>query len=280
MSFSTCLRGGQQDMFRPRWSDEDYRLPSSFCIPALKKRSDVSSLVVHASELKHYLLYLPNVVRRKDIPRLVPELVAERLAMDDETERLIDEAERRVVKNDTPVYKLSAVRPNIRRADRGYRSFWYQLPKLAHRHCPALCIPRVNGIDLPCLYIGDDRRIVVDANFTTIWADVRGAALPFWCYFNSLWFKCLAESAGTVMGGGALKLEANTIRKLPVPDYSKEQLGLLGDLARELIGRAIISDGDQDRIDDLVLAPFGARLKSIKANLKKLLNTLQSNRGA
>lgn len=277
--FFYLAQGKKHDTFRPRWSDEDYRLPSSICIPALKKRSDASSLVVNASELKNYLLYLPNTVRRKDIPLLVPELIAERFTMDDETERLIDEAEKRVVKNDIPVYELSAVRPNIRRVDNGYKGFWYQLPKLARRHCPELCIPRVNGIDLSCLYIGDDRRIVVDANFTTIWADVCGASLPFWCYFNSLWFKSIAESAGTVMGGGALKLEANTIRKLPVPNYSKEQLVLLGDLAKELIERAIISDGDQERIDDLVLAPFGAMSKSIKANLKKLLNTLQSNRG-
>lgn len=279
--FFYLAQGKKRGSYRPRWSDIDYRLPSSICIPALKKRSDVSSLVVKAGELKNYLLYAPNSVRRKDVHRLIPELIGERTVMDDETERLIDEAEIRVVKNGIPVYELSAVRPNIRRDDRGYKGFWYQLPRLARRHCPELCIPRVNGSDLSCLYIGVDRRVVVDANFTTIWADVGGAAaLPFWCYFNSLWFKCLAESAGTVMGGGALKLEANTIRKFPVPNYSKDQFGLLGDLARELIDRAVISDDDQERIDDLVLAPLGAGRKSIIARLKKLLDNLQSNRGA
>ena len=277
--FFYLAQGKKRDTYRPRWSEVDYRLPSAICIPALKKRSDTASLVVNACDLKNYLLYLPNVVRRKDVPLLLPELITKSLAIDDETERLIDEAERRVVKNNIPVYELSAVRPNIRRVNQWYKGFWYQLPKLARRHCPELCIPRVNGIDLSCLYIAQDRRIVVDANFTTIWSDVGGASLPFWCYFNSLWFKCLAESAGTVMGGGALKLEANTIRKLPVPNYSKKQLGLLGDLAKELIGRAIISDGDQRRIDDLVLAPFGAERKLLYANLKKLLNALQSNRG-
>ena len=47
------------------------------------------------------------------------------------------------------------------------------LPKLQRRHQPELCISRLCGKEVECLYIDNDDcsndRIVVDANFITLW---------------------------------------------------------------------------------------------------------------
>lgn len=118
--------------------------------------------------------------------------------------------------------ELSAVITNIRQADSGHPDrpprFWYQLPALTPRHTGALCVPRINhGHPLPILNCGG---VVIDANFSTFWPSGDAAAASasaLLAVLQSTWALAAMEASGTVLGGGALKIEATQLRRLPLP---------------------------------------------------------------
>jgi len=134
------------------------------------------------------------------------------------------------------IYDLSAVRTNILKVNHRIKRYWYMLPKLRERHLPDLFIPRINGSH-PKTMMNKGRRAVVDANFSTIWTDSKSQidAFAVLAILNSSWIQAAMELSGTVMGGGALKLEAAHIRKLPIPIFAPDQLLLLSELGRKLV---------------------------------------------
>jgi Putative RNA methylase family UPF0020 len=156
--------------------------------------------------------------------------------------------------------ELSAVRTNVRAAAQdGSRgaAFWYQLPPLAPRHRPAILVARVNG-RAPIAYRNSG--LIVDANFSTLWPRSRTAvdARAMLALLSSTWVAAFLELIGTVMGGGALKIEATHFRQLLVPapdDVASRELTRLGQA---------LSDGDDIKatiaaIDDITLGLLGAR---------------------
>lgn len=129
--------------------------------------------------------------------------------------------------------ELSAVRTNVRlpRDTRVIPRFWYMLPEFAPRHLPAVFIPRINH-NLPWVESNLDPPVLIDANFATLrvsfgnWTRYALKAL-----LNSVWCRVAMEALGTPMGGGALKLEATHLRRLPVPalsDSEKDELDSVG----------------------------------------------------
>lgn len=120
----------------------------------------------------------------------------------------------------TPRYipDLSAVAPNAREGDTNRPArFWYQLPPLAPRHVGRLFVPRINH-GHPNFSENRDE-IVIDANFTTLWP-VDAAAVPaeaMLALLGTSWALVAMEAMGTVLGGGALKLEATHLRRMPLP---------------------------------------------------------------
>lgn len=119
------------------------------------------------------------------------------------------------------VPELSAVVTNVRRADpsRPERPprFWYQLPPLAARHTGVLFMARINHghpVATPTPH-----RVVIDANFSTFWPQEGALSTPaLLALLSSTWSRAAMESSGTVLGGGALKIEATQLRRLPLPD--------------------------------------------------------------
>ena len=151
--------------------------------------------------------------------------------------------------------ELSAVKPNIRTT--GQIRHWYMLPVLAKRHLPQLCVSRVNNKSTRCLLIADG--IVVDANFSTLWTEPRNdrAIYSLLALMNSSWVQACLELIATVMGGGALKVEASHLRALPLPMPSDNLISTLYGLGERLathdtknseeillqIDRVVLSDG-------------------------------------
>lgn len=124
--------------------------------------------------------------------------------------------------------EMSAVRTNVN-AQAG--RFWYHLPPLVERHRPDLFVARVNHLT-PTVWLNLDREVVIDANFATIWLTPR-AQLDVYAVLallNSQWARTVMELTGTVMGGGALKFEANHLRRLPVPLVDSEGQRRLSEL--------------------------------------------------
>lgn len=151
--------------------------------------------------------------------------------------------------------ELSAVVTNGRCADpakpgRAPR-FWYQLPPLAPRHTGNLFIARV-CYRHPAVF-GNPRRNVIDANFSTLWRHVGKPGLPaaaLLAVLSSSWAVATMELTGTVLGGGALKIEATQLRRLPLP---APVMAISADLER--LGEAAyngLGPVDQEEVDRLI----------------------------
>jgi hypothetical protein len=127
--------------------------------------------------------------------------------------------------------ELTAVRTNARPARYGNRPvtprFWYMLPELARRHCPDAFVPRVNQLT-PQTVMNRGEPIAIDANFATLWSDdPRWTPDAICALLRSTWARACMEAVGTPMGGGALKLEATQIRRLPMPELDDCEIARL-----------------------------------------------------
>ena len=132
------------------------------------------------------------------------------------------------------VWELTAVSPNIRPAVRGMPPrYWYMLPDFAPRHFPDILLARVNS-STPTAYLNQARQCLIDANFSTMWTlpHSKWNAASLLAFMNSVWAQAVIETSGAVMGGGALKVEAAHLRRLPVPVFDEDdlcKLSLYGD---------------------------------------------------
>lgn len=139
-----------------------------------------------------------------------------------------------------PVSELSAVRTNVRPARRGSPPrFWYMLPDFMPRHLPQAFVPRIIHTT-PCVYANLEPPILIDANFSTFWTESEDwSAAGLAALLNSSWCRAVMEAAGTPLGGGALKLEAVHLRKMPVPHLGPESIAHLNAAGRHVSeGRA------------------------------------------
>lgn len=173
--------------------------------------------------------------------------------------------------------QLSAVRTNTRSTHpndlNSIPRFWYMLPPFTSRHRPDLFVARVNS-GHPKTILNAPERALIDANFSTLWVDNSGQAdsLALLALLNSSWCIAAMELTGSVMGGGALKLEATHIRRLPIPELDAVQIGRLSDLGGRLVStndaEGIRHDIDTLMIDALVgstqLAKKRLQLNDIK----------------
>ena len=151
--------------------------------------------------------------------------------------------------------ELSAVVTNGRRANPTKPSraprFWYQLPPLAPRHTGNLLIARV-CYRHPKVF-SNPRSNVIDANFSTLWRNEDKPGLPaaaLLALLRSSWAVATMELTGTVLGGGALKIEATQLRRLPLP---AAVMTISADL--ELLGQAAYNEAgslDQEEVDRLI----------------------------
>jgi len=156
---------------------------------------------------------------------------------------------------------LSAVRTNVRHGvldQLRSAAFWYQLPPLAPRHMPAILLARVNG-GSPAAYVNPGSALVIDANFSTLWPSRPDALDPeaMLALLSSSWVAAFLELTGTVMGGGALKIEATHLRRLlvPAPDEATRRR-----LSR--LGTRLLAGGNNEvaraAIDEIALGIIGA----------------------
>jgi hypothetical protein len=103
--------------------------------------------------------------------------------------------------------------------------------------------------------LGNPRSIVIDANFSTLWRHEDKPGLPvaaLLALLRSSWAVATMELTGTILGGGALKIEATQLRRLPLPAAA---MTISADLA--LLGQAAYHEAgpvDQEEVDRLIWA--------------------------
>lgn len=134
---------------------------------------------------------------------------------------------------------LSAVAPNRRwptprsASSRAPVRGWYSLT-LRPRHTGDVFVPRVVASTITA-YLNDvSAPAYVDANFSTLTCAVSLDPFVVFALLNSAYARAYAELLGSPLGGGALKLEAEHLRRLMFPAIAPETLGLIGRLGRAL----------------------------------------------
>ncbi|TXH00731.1 MAG: SAM-dependent methyltransferase [Rhodocyclaceae bacterium] len=237
--------------------------PADIALPAIRKQGDLpSGFVVEPETAPGRVLDL----RRHALPEDIRFAGASAASAYDE----IPEGLARIVRTAAHfpfgdegepkrIWELSAVAPNIRKGkpDEGTPPrFWYMLPDFARRHMPDLLMPRINT-GSPRAWLNKDARCVIDANFATLWTDGPGPDKhALLALLNSAWTAATLEYSAAVMGGGALKVEAAHLRRLPVPPMDAEIISRLSAfgkrLARAKTAKTI--DGLLEKIDRTVIS--------------------------
>jgi methylase of polypeptide subunit release factors len=215
-------------------------VPLTIAKPVLRRQSELpSGFAIRPSTLTGWALDLRRHVLPEDM--CVGDLVSASYdEMPSALADLVRTASRANFGTDAKplrVWELTAVAPNIRKASRGFpQRYWYMLPDFAHRHWPNVLLARVNG-GTPKAYLNEGRECLVDANFSSLWTQStsKWTSSALLAFLNSGWAQALIECSGAVMGGGALKVEASHLRRLPVPMVSEidiQELDTLGEHLR------------------------------------------------
>jgi hypothetical protein len=176
------------------------------------------------------------------------------------------------------IRELSAVKTNVRTTgtDR-FPRFWYMLPAFARRHRPDAFVPRINQ-GIPWIEMNDDPPVLIDANFSTIWSESSAwTRFAFRAFLNTSWCRACMEALGTPLGGGALKLEAAQLKRLPIPAVSATELAMLDAEGRAL---APTATSVSEAVDRFVLAKItgvpqsDSRIGELLKGLKSLSDAL------
>ncbi len=267
------------------WYEHEVNIDNQNLMHVLQNRNEIQGLCISEKALSRRVLYITKQVRGSEIDTLSSKVSKRFSKLNAETSDYITAGENYIPtsgKSLKPFPQRSAVKTNERKDVTGNKQFWYMLPKIAPRHVPYLCIPRVCGKAVECLLVeqSDDLPIVVDANFITLWNQDSIMQYFIFALLNSTWFKCYMECVSTVMGGGALKVEAAHVRKVLFPKYSTMQIELLSECGKKLREKKVMSPVLQDEIDTIVLKPFDLNRNNAVEKMRETLSMLLLERGA
>lgn len=219
---------------------KDYRFAKDDIILTLQNRGEIDGLVVSPTKLTTGVIYPQGIVQGE-----LSDYIAAAEGYKD--------AKGRQFKN------FSAVRPNEKKDGDQVIREWFRLPQMAHRHLPDLCLTRVAARIPECLYVcqSPEVPIAIDANMVTLWGGDESNTLIMMAMLNSTWSKLSLELICTVMGGGALKIEASHLRKLLLPNLPKPQLDALEKAGAKLVAARDMTEEIQDQIDKIIVSVFG-----------------------
>lgn len=211
-----------------------FPVPKKLVYPVVRKQSELpSTLLLEASELTGRVLLIQELITKvsqslpstetKQLHRFIRYFETVNFGSEKTPKRIVD---------------FTAVASNIRTGNpsKGIEPrAWYMLPELQERHKPDLFIPRVVNHS-PRIYFNKDRQAIIDANFTTLWLNsgLQISAYAVLALLNSSLCKVILETSCSVMGGGALKIEATHIRRIPIPHLGVEDWGLLASFGEQL----------------------------------------------
>ena len=271
-------------------------IPWNCCNEVLRKQSELSnsSYTISNKNIQGIALVISKQLTTKDLQECEELGVHNKFSFKklpkELSEHIILAEGTNVGTDDKPKFipKLSAVGPNIKKWNPAKPNdpprYWYMLPPLTSRHLPDLFVPRINGKN-PITRLYPDSKYIIDANFSTIWLSQGFSKHHIYsalALFNSSWFVVAMEEYGTVMGGGALKLEATQIKKIPIPKLDNMAIEKLSNLGKTLISDPMSGEETTDRIDTIIVKYLGINesLKSKQSELKSLKYELLKQRAS
>ena len=266
-------------LFTSKWFGRGgtIEVPKKFIIRCVQNRRQVTGLVANPQALETGVLYLQDHIRPQDFNVCTHNAAERYKVLPSALNDYISTAEKYKNPRGISFREYSAVKPNEKKIDSQYERFWYMLPQFAPRHLPNLCITRVSSTAADCVYIpqSEENPIAVDANFVTLWGSSEETIKICLALLNSTWSKCYLELLCTVMGGGALKIEASHVRQLLFPKLSRRQLQRLSKYGITIAKKQKITPELRNAIDATILESFTDEerlLMQIRALLRKKLN--------
>ena len=266
-------------LFTSKWfgRGRTIEVPKKFIIRCVQNRRQVTGLVANPQALETGVLYLQDHIRPQDFNVCTHNAAERYKVLPSALNDYISTAEKYKNPRGISFREYSAVKPNEKKIDSQYERFWYMLPQFAPRHLPNLCITRVSSTAADCVYIpqSEENPIAVDANFVTLWGSSEETIKICLALLNSTWSKCYLELLCTVMGGGALKIEASHVRQLLFPKLNRRQLQRLSEYGITIAKKQKITPELRNAIDATILESFTDEerlLMQIRALLRKKLN--------
>ena len=266
-------------LFTSKWfgRGRTIEVPKKFIIRCVQNRRQVTGLVANPQALETGVLYLQDHIRPQDFNVCTHNAAERYKVLPSALNDYISTAEKYKNPRGISFREYSAVKPNEKKIDSQYERFWYMLPQFAPRHLPNLCITRVSSTAADCVYIpqSEENPIAVDANFVTLWGSSEETIKICLALLNSTWSKCYLELLCTVMGGGALKIEASHVRQLLFPKLNRRQLQRLSKYGITIAKKQKITPELLNAIDATILESFTDEerlLMQIRALLRKKLN--------
>ncbi|MBI1278445.1 MAG: N-6 DNA methylase [Anaerolineaceae bacterium] len=254
-------------------------VPLSCLLPALRSQAELSDgYAIDAKNLKGRVLALQNFALFEDIEKNGDLAKNAYSVMPGQLAALVKAALNAnfgTQEHPKHILAFTAVQPNIRVSDpkKGVAPrFWYMLPDFAPRHRPDLFMARINGAR-PKTFLNIGRNSLIDANFSTFWLDARTAldVYNILALLNSSWCCAALELSASIMGGGALKVEATHLRRLPMPNLDAIQYKNLSYLGNRLANSTKESEGKNiiEQIDYVVASALLGRSAS-RSDIKTL----------
>lgn len=270
-------------LFTSKWfgRERTIEVPKKFIIRCVQNRRQVTGLVANPQGLETGVLYLQDHIRPQDFNVCTHNATERYKVLPSALNDYISAAEKYKNPRGISFREYSAVRPNEKKVNCQYERFWYMLPQLAPRHLPNLCITRVSSTAADCVYIPQSREnpIAVDANFVTLWGSSEEAIKICLALLNSTWSKCYLELLCTVMGGGALKIEASHVRQLLFPQLNHRQLQRLSKYGITIAKWQKITPELLNAIDATILESVTDK-ESLLVQIRTLLRKKLQERGA
>lgn len=265
-----------------RLAGEDSRtyVPDRYLIKGVQNRGEIAGICVDPGNIKRAILSVKDEIRSCDLAACSLACRDSYGVMDRAVEEYITAAESHTNSRGLHFKEYSAVSPNEKKDDAGYRRFWYMLPVFTRRHLPDLCMNRVCSSVCECIYVpqSEEVPIAIDANFVTMWGEEQKKVFICLALLNSTWSRCYLELVGTVMGGGALKVEAGHVKRLLVPRYSEDQAHRLENCGRQIVSSSAVSSALLNEIDRIVFEPF-KRGEEIRLEMTYLMEQKLRERG-
>lgn len=248
-----------------------------YIIRCVQNRRQVTGLAVNPQTVETGVLYLQNYIRSQDFAVCTHNVAGQYQELPSTLSKYISAAEKYQNPRELSFREYSAVKSNEKKINFQYERFWYMLPQFASRHLPNLCITRVSSTAADCVYVPQlkENPIAVDANFVTLWGGSEETIKICLALLNSTWSRCYLELLCTVMGGGALKIEASHVRQLLFPKLNYLQLQRLSEYGITIAKRQKLTPELRDAIDTTILESFTdeeSLLMQIRALLRKKLN--------
>ncbi len=272
-------------------------VPASVLRPVLRRQAELSKMQILSDALRGRLLDLRELVLPENAPRnrasmrkqyrVMPEALAEYVRLAARTHFV--RGETRMLIPHLSAVKSNGLGPDERsslpsRLGGAALRMWYMVPDFAPRHAAAVCVPRVIH-DEPNAIMNANPPVLIDANFSTLWCESdTWTAESISAVLNSTWGELCMEALGATLGGGALKLEATHLRRLPLPMLSGSAKRCLSSLVRETLGLAHNVTRLRHcrlQIDQVVVSALAGRRMSMndtKATVEKLSSLTRSLR--